>query len=64
MLEVDTETQQERETPKNTDPGEVLRQLQRCFKFLRDGLAGCYEPKPLVEACSVLNLEFACTSQV
>ena len=60
---VTAESKAEMETPPNTDAGEVLRQLQRCFKFQRDGLPGCYEPKALVDACSVLKLEFACTSQ-
>jgi len=42
---------------------EVLRQLQRAFRFLRDGEVGCYDPRPFVDACAVLNLQFPVTSQ-
>jgi len=51
------------EESPNTDPGEVLRQLQRCFKFLRDGHQGCYDAVPLVHSCGVLKLEFPPASQ-
>ena len=48
---------------KNHDKGEVLRELQRMFYNLLWGKAGCYEPYSFVEACSVLPLQFAVTSQ-
>jgi len=42
---------------------EVLRQLQRTFRFLQDCDKGCYDPIPFVEACSTLKLQFPVTSQ-
>lgn len=48
---------------KNHDKGEVLRELQRMFYSLLWGKAGCYEPHSFVEACSVLPLQYAVTSQ-
>jgi len=42
---------------------EVLRQLQRTFRFLLDSRKGCYDPIPFVESCAALKLEFPVTSQ-
>ena len=45
------------------EEGEVFRQLQRAFAFLRDGEQGCYDPFSLVRACSSLKLEHPVESQ-
>lgn len=42
---------------------EVLRQLQRTFRFLQDCNKGCFDPINFVEACAALKLQFPVTSQ-
>ena len=59
----ETETAPDPAKVKNHDKGAVLREVQRLFYHLLWGKAGCYEPYPLVQSCSVLPLQFGVTSQ-
>lgn len=54
------------ERPEKVDPvphGELLRQLQRTFRFMVDSELQSFDPIQLVEACRDLGLHFRVTSQ-
>ena len=54
------------ERPEKVDPvphGELLRQLQRTFRFMVDSELQSFDPIQLVEACRDLGLHFKVTSQ-
>mmetsp|Transcript_39620 Transcript_39620/g.93227 ORF Transcript_39620/g.93227 Transcript_39620/m.93227 type:complete len:2695 (+) Transcript_39620:129-8213(+) len=54
------------ERPEKVDPvahGEVLKQLQRTFRFMVDSELQSFDPIQLVEGCRDLGLHFRVTSQ-
>jgi ubiquitin C-terminal hydrolase len=54
------------ERPEKVDPvahGELLRQLQRTFRFMVDSELQSFDPIQLVDACRDLGLHFRVTSQ-
>jgi len=54
------------ERPERVDPvphGDLLRQLQRTFRFMVDSEMQSFDPIQLVEACRDLGLHFRVTSQ-
>ena len=54
------------ERPEKVDPvphGDLLRQMQRCFRFMVDSELQSFDPIQLVESCRDLGLHFRVTSQ-
>mmetsp|Transcript_19646 Transcript_19646/g.59545 ORF Transcript_19646/g.59545 Transcript_19646/m.59545 type:complete len:1499 (+) Transcript_19646:3-4499(+) len=49
--------------PPVTQRSAIFDQLQSTFAHLRDGLAPCYDPRALVEACEALPMTFSARQQ-